>query len=122
LWHNTSPEKALLINIDVKIDIMSAEEQWSKVKEKFLKLDDVQKQGESLKIKRKMFVFLNKENITVKLPKKRVIELLESGEGLPYNPGNGKIMKEWVTIPLESSGKWTAFVEEGMRFGLTLAK
>jgi hypothetical protein len=101
---------------------MSAEEYWSKIKEKFLKLDDVEKQGESLKIKRKMFAFLNKGNITVKLPKERVTELLESGEGLPYDPGNGKIMKEWVTIPLESSDKWTAFAKEGMKFALTLAK
>lgn len=101
---------------------MSAEEHWSKIKEQYLKLDDVQRRGESLKIKRKMFVFLNKENITVKLPKKRVSELLESGEGLPYDPGSGKIMKEWVTIPLESSDKWTAFVKEGMKFALTLAK
>ena len=101
---------------------MSAEEQWNKIKEEFLKIEDVQKRGESLKIKKKMFVFLNKENITVKLPKERVAELLNSGEGLPYDPGNGKIMKEWVTIPLASSDKWSAFVKEGMEFALTLAK
>ncbi|MHA1121684.1 MAG: hypothetical protein ACTSUW_06085 [Candidatus Heimdallarchaeota archaeon] len=101
---------------------MTSEEYWLKIKEKFLKMEDVQKQGESLKIKRKMFVFLNKENITVKLPKERVTELLESGEGLPYDPGNGKIMKEWVTIPLASLDKWIAYANEGMKFALTLAK
>jgi len=101
---------------------MSTEELWMKIKEEFLKIEDVQKQGESLKIKRKMFVFLNKENITIKLPKKRVTELLDSGEGLPYDPGNGKIMKEWVTIPHKSSDKWMDFVKEGMEFAITLAK
>jgi hypothetical protein len=101
---------------------MTSEELWTKIKEHFLKIEDVQKQGEALKIKRKMFVFLNKENITVKLPKERVTELLESGEGLPYDPGNGKIMKEWVTIPLKDSSKWIAYVKEGMKFALTLAK
>ncbi len=101
---------------------MSAEEHWLKIKEYFLKIDDVQKQGEALKIKKKMFVFLNKGNMTVKLPKERVTELLSSGEGLPYDPGNGKIMKEWVIIPLKDSDKWINFVEEGMRFALTLAK
>ena len=100
---------------------MSAQEQWVKIKDTFLKLDDVQKQGEALKIKRKMFVFLNQDNITVKLPKNRVTELLASGEGLPYDPGNGKIMKEWVTIPLKISDKWMAFVQEGMEFALTLS-
>jgi hypothetical protein len=101
---------------------MTSEEYWLKIKEKFLKMEDVQKQGEALKIKKKMFVFLNKENITVKLPKERVTELLESGEGLPYDPGNGKIMKEWVTIPLASSDKWTTYAKEAMKFALILAK
>ncbi len=101
---------------------MSAEEHWLKIKEHFLKIEDVQKQGEALKIKKKMFAFLNKGNITVKLPKERVTELLSSGEGLPYDPGNGKIMKEWVIIPLKDSDKWINFAKEGMRFALTLAK
>ena len=57
----------------------------------------------------------------MKLPKDRVTELLASGEGLPYDPGNGKIMKEWVTIPLKSSEKWESFVEEGRQFALTLS-
>jgi len=85
-------------------------------------LDNVQKQGESLKIKKKMFAFPNKENIVVKLPKERVKELLNSGEGLPYDPGNGKIMKEWVIIPFDYSDKWIAYAKEAMKFALTLAK
>ncbi len=106
----------------VRVFIMTSEEYWLKVKEKFLKIEDVQKQGEALKIKKKMFAFPNEENIVVKLPKERVTELLESGEGLPNDPGNGKIMKEWVTIPLASLDKWIAYANEGMKFALTLAK
>jgi hypothetical protein len=83
---------------------MNAEEIWSKIKEQFLKLDDdVEKMGHSLKIKKKMFTFLNKGHLVVKLPKERVQELLNSGEGLPYDPGSGKIMMEWVIIPFEKS-------------------
>ena len=58
----------------------------------------------------------------MKLPEERVTELLNSGEGLPYDPGNGKIMKEWVIIPLKYSDKWIDYVKEGMRFAITLAK
>lgn len=102
---------------------MNPEETWSKIREEFLKLDDVQKQGEALKIKRKMFVFFNKiDAIVVKLPKNRVSELLESKEGLPYDPGNGKIMKEWIIIPKQFSEKWFDFSKEGMEFAETLAK
>ena len=95
---------------------MSSEDIWVKVKEHFLKMSDVQKQGESLKTKRKMFVMLSKDNYVVKLPKERVAELLNSGEGQPYDPGNGKIMKEWVIIPLELSDKWIAYASEAKKF------
>ena len=48
-----------------------------------------------------MFAIFIKGNYVVKLPKERVEELICSGDGLPYDPGNGKIMKEWVIIPEE---------------------
>ncbi|MBY9021137.1 MAG: hypothetical protein KGD67_08765 [Candidatus Lokiarchaeota archaeon] len=101
---------------------MTAEELWSNLKEHFLKLDEVQKQGESLKIRKKMFAMLSKENYVVKLPKERVAELLSSGEGLPYDPGNGRIMKEWVIIPEEFSDKWMDYASEAKQFAITLAK
>ena len=102
---------------------MSAEDQWEKIKELFLKKENVQKQGEALKIKKKMFAFPTKDgNIIVKLPKERVTELLGSGEGLPYDPGNGKIMKEWVIIPEDHSEKWIDYASEAKEFAKTLAK
>ena len=101
---------------------MTSEEYWSKVKEQFLKMSDVQKQGESLKTRKKMFAMLNKGNYVVKLPKDRVEELISSGEGLPYDPGNGRIMKEWVIIPEEYSDKWIEYALVAMQFVKTLAK
>ncbi|MHA1988412.1 MAG: hypothetical protein ACW98D_17420 [Promethearchaeota archaeon] len=83
---------------------------------------EVQKQGESLKIQRKMFCMFSKGNYVVKLPKERVEELLSSGEGLPYDPGNGKIMKEWVIIPETSSDRWLDYAFEAKEFAKTLAK
>jgi hypothetical protein len=101
---------------------MTSEEFWYKVKEHFLKMGDVQKQGESIKTRRKMFAMFGKGNYVVKLPKKRVEELIKSGEGLPYDPGNGKIMKEWVIIPEEYSNKWIEYASEAKQFAKTLAK
>ncbi|MFQ5981702.1 MAG: hypothetical protein ACE5OZ_26455 [Candidatus Heimdallarchaeota archaeon] len=72
---------------------MSVDEVWLKVKDHFLKMSDVQKQGESLKTKKKMFVMLSKGKFILKLPKERVKELIRTGEGHPYDPGTGKIMK-----------------------------
>lgn len=56
------------------------------------------------------------------MPKTRVTELLESKVGLPYDPGNGKIMKEWVIIPETNSNEWIEFAKEGKDFAITLAK
>ena len=101
---------------------MTAEEKWSDVKEHFLKSINVQKQGESLKTMKKMFAMFQKGNYVLKLPKDRVLELINSGEGEPYDPGNGKIMKEWVIIPEEYSEKWIEFASEAKEFAKTLAK
>lgn len=101
---------------------MTIEKNWMKVKEYFLKLPEVQKQGESLKTRKKMFAMFSRGNYVVKLPKERVKELLGSGDGLPYDPGNGKIMKEWVIIPIEHSDKWINYASEAKEFAKTLAK
>ena len=101
---------------------MTAEDYWSNVKTHFLEIADVQKQGESLKTMRKMFAMFQKGKYVVKLPKERVTELISSGEGKPYDPGNGKIMKEWVIIPEEHSDKWIAYASEAKQFAKTLAK
>ncbi len=101
---------------------MVSEEEWLNLKEHFLAMDEVQKQGESLKIRKKMFVFFGKGKIVLKLPKERVTELLNSKEGLPYDPGTGNIMKEWVIIPVEFSDKWQDLTLEAKEYALKLAK
>ena len=92
------------------------------MKEHFLQQDEVRKQGESLKIKKKMFVMFNKGRFIVKLPKDRVAALLDSQEGQPYDPGTGTIMKEWVIIPEQHSDKWIDYTTEAKQYAETLAK
>jgi hypothetical protein len=45
-----------------------------------------------------MFSFSSKDNLILKLPEKRVDELVSSGEGTRYDPGRGKIQKEWLAV------------------------
>jgi hypothetical protein len=101
---------------------MTAEEFWSKVKEHYLKMPEVLKQGEALKINKKMFCMFSHGDFVVKLPNKRVEELISSGNGFPYDPGNGKIMKEWAIIPEKYANKWIEYALEAKTFALTLAK
>jgi hypothetical protein len=65
---------------------------------------------------------LNKERFIVKLPVERVAALIESGEGLPYDAGTGKPLKEWVIISGNGLESWIKFGEEAKAFAQTLSK
>jgi hypothetical protein len=69
-----------------------------------------------------MFAMFHKGNYVVKIPKERVEELIGSGDGLPYDPGKGTIMKEWVIIPDEYANKWIEYASEAKTYAKTLAK
>ena len=54
-------------------------------------------------------------NLVVKLPKARVDELVESGEGLAFAPA-GKVFKEWVAVPTFDEARWSELIEESIAF------
>jgi TfoX/Sxy family transcriptional regulator of competence genes len=66
----------------------------------------------SIKTGGKMFAFLNKDRLVVKLPAIRVTELVEGGKGEPYDPGHGRQMREWVVVVSESADDWLALATE----------
>lgn len=53
--------------------------------------------------------------LIVKLPKDRVRELIEAGEGEPFAP-NGRTFKEWVSISGREAGRWRVLAEEALSF------
>ena len=59
-----------------------------------------------LKVDGKPFAMLSKGELVVKLPRQRVDELVAAGTGKPFDPGHGRLMKEWVTIPVARSRSW----------------
>jgi hypothetical protein len=54
-------------------------------------------------------------NLVVKLPKARVTELVDAGEGAAFSPA-GKVFKEWVELPAFDERRWTALLEESIDF------
>src|SRR5215470_13696046 len=51
----------------------------------------------ALKVKGKIFAMIDsKGNFVVKLPKKRVDALVSAGKGEHFDPGHGRLMKEWL--------------------------
>jgi hypothetical protein len=48
----------------------------------------------------------------VKLPEHRVKDVIDIGDGMPYDPGTGKIMKNRVLIPARNKDMWIKYSVE----------
>jgi len=51
-----------------------------------------------LKVDGKIFAMVVKGKLVVKLPKARVDELVASNAGVHFEPGPGRVMKEWISM------------------------
>ena len=70
----------------------------------------------ALKVKGKIFAMMSSKNeFVVKLPKVRVDELVSSGQGKRFNPGHGRLMKEWFVVQNEKAD-WLALAQEACEF------
>ncbi len=89
---------------------------YAELRAHFAQVDGVEvtsgRGAQGIKVGRKMFAMFHKGQLLVKLPPKRVQEVIASGQGLPHDPGTGKPMKNRVLIPDSNKGLWIAFCEE----------
>lgn len=69
-----------------------------------------------LKVGGKLFAMLSNGELVVKLPRQRVDELIAAGTGTRFDPGHGRLMKEWVTIAPSHGSDWVALAEEARQF------
>ncbi len=53
--------------------------------------------------------------LVVKLPRERVAELVESGQGDPFAPA-GRTFREWVSIPTIDRELWQTLLAEAVDF------
>jgi hypothetical protein len=58
--------------------------------------------------------------LVVKLPRERVAELIDSGTGEPFAP-NGRVFREWVTIPEADYDLWESLLAEAREFAAPTA-
>jgi hypothetical protein len=52
----------------------------------------------------------------VKLPRRRVDELVAAGDGDRFDPGHGRLMREWLALGPGSSLDWVGLASEAMEF------
>lgn len=60
-------------------------------------------------------VMSSKRQFVVKLPKNRVDDLVNRGKGQRFNPGHGRIMKEWFVVG-KGKANWFELAKEAYNF------
>jgi hypothetical protein len=68
-----------------------------------------------LKAGGKLFALFTQSTLVVKLPKDRVAELVASRVGKPFDPGHGRLMKEWLTVT-SAKASWGELAKEAFGF------
>lgn len=69
----------------------------------------------SLKSDGKVFAMLVKGKLVVKLPKERVAELTATAGAEYFDPGHGRLMKEWVALAGQEE-QWIELAREACAF------
>ena len=98
------------------------EERYAELSRIFLERDGVRQEGRgfgssALKINGRIFAMLSSHGeFVLKLPRQRVAALVASGDGLPYDAGKGRPMKEWLALSPSSALDWTALADEALAF------
>src|ERR1044071_9334194 len=65
----------------------------------------------------KIFAMISsKGGFVVKLPGDRVEELVAAGIRTRFDPGHGRVMKEWIVVDPAHSRKWLSLATEALKF------
>jgi hypothetical protein len=72
--------------------------------------------SDALRVHDRIFAMMSGERLVLKMPARRVAELIQAGDGHPFDAGKGRPMKEWVAIDRERQDRWLALATEALRF------
>ena len=99
---------------------MNEEQTFQKIVEKLLQIKNVTQVrmfgSPGLRVSNKVFAFLWKKGLVLKLPQPRVQSLVDSRKAELFDPGHGRVSKEWVSVGPELKGQWLRLAEEAKEF------
>ena len=64
----------------------------------------------------KIFAMLVEGRLVVKLPRERVDALVAAGVAERFDPGHGRVMKEWASVTPDASEEWDGLAGEAFAF------
>ena len=71
----------------------------------------------ALRTRDKIFAMVTSADaFVVKLPKKRVDELVAAKAGKRFEPGPGRVMKEWIELDPTAQASWLPLAKEAKAF------
>jgi hypothetical protein len=68
-----------------------------------------------LKVGGKLFALFTQGRLVVKLPRERVTALVAENVGEPFDPGHGRLMKEWLSVT-SARASWLDLARESHDF------
>jgi hypothetical protein len=72
--------------------------------------------SDALKVDNRIFAMFVRERLVLKLPRKRVDALVAQGDGERFDPGHGRLLKEWLALDPRSEQDWEALASEALEF------
>ncbi|HET6685648.1 MAG TPA: hypothetical protein VFH02_03880 [Jiangellaceae bacterium] len=69
-----------------------------------------------LRVSGKIFAMFIHDELVVKLPRVRVDELVATRGARNFDPGHGRLMKEWAVMPETAAGEWPTLVGEARSY------
>jgi hypothetical protein len=72
--------------------------------------------SDALRVHGRIFAMLSGGRLALKVPAHRVAELIQAGDGYPFDAGKGRPMKEWVAIDPDRGDRWLALATEALGF------
>ncbi|MDQ2790653.1 MAG: hypothetical protein DLM60_04755 [Pseudonocardiales bacterium] len=70
----------------------------------------------ALKVSGSIFAMLADDHLVVKLPRSRVVALIQAGTGRPFSAGKRTVMKEWLVVTDVDGRTWRSIAEEAFAF------
>jgi len=105
--------------------LSTAEERFDRVVAAFLEIDGVTPPGSTsrrqfgsnaLRINGRIFAMLVRGALVAKLPAKRVAAAIDRGEGVAFDANKGRPMREWMTVPPDSTLDWLEIAREALTY------